>query len=233
MRFSLEYGSEVEKSTLEAIKLNLDGIKKISKERILSELFKILNTKNCIRLNSYKKLKDIFELIFPELKYLERLNRLNDKVFEEYLGQDLLLLVLLIDESNNHEYFFHKYIISNNLKDKLNLIAKNFIRLHSNKNFFYKDLKKQIYYLGKKNLYLLNILYFSSNTKIKLNDYLRVFNNIKKINVPKFPYDGNFLKDKGMKEGALIGKTLKLLEKEWLDNNFKISEDKVLKIIKS
>ena len=233
MRFSLEYGSEVEKSTLKAIKLNLDGIKKISKERILSELFKILNTKNCIRLNSYKKLKDIFELIFPELKYLERLNRLNDKVFEEFLGQDLLLLVLLIDESNNHEYFFHKYIISNNLKDKLNLIAKNFIRLHSNKNFFYKDLKKQIYYLGKKNLYLLNILYFSSNTKIKLNDYLRVFNNIKKINVPKFPYDGNFLKDKGMKEGALIGKTLKLLEKEWLDNNFKISEDKVLKIIKS
>ena len=233
IRFSLEYRSEVEKSTLKAIKLNLDGIKKISKERILSELFKILNTKNFIKLNSNKQLKDIFELIFPELKYLERFNRLNNKLFEEYLDQDLLLLVLLIDDSNNHEYFFHKYTISNNLKEKLNLIAKNFISLRSNKNFFFKDLKKQIYYLGKKNLYLLNILYFSSNKKIKLNDYLRVLNSIKKINVPKFPYDGNFLKDKGMKEGALIGKTLKLIEKEWLDNNFKISEDKVLKIIKS
>ena len=41
IRFSLEYESEIEKTTIEAIKLNLNGIKKISKERILTELFKI------------------------------------------------------------------------------------------------------------------------------------------------------------------------------------------------
>ena len=117
--------SEVEATTLDAIKLNLDGIKKISKERILSELFKILNTKNFIKLNQNKQLKNIFELVFPELKHLERLNRLNNAVFKKYFDKNFLLSVLLIDHTSNHEYFSHKYNVSNNLKDKLNLVVKN------------------------------------------------------------------------------------------------------------
>ena len=36
-----------------------------------------------------------------------------------------------------------------------------------------------------------------------------------------------------MKEGALIGKTLKLIEKEWLDNEIQISEKRVVKIIQA
>ena len=35
-----------------------------------------------------------------------------------------------------------------------------------------------------------------------------------------------------MKEGALIGKTLKQIENEWLNNNFKVSNKRVLNIIK-
>ena len=40
IRFKIMYDSKVEPATLKAIKLNLNGIKKISKERILLELFK-------------------------------------------------------------------------------------------------------------------------------------------------------------------------------------------------
>ena len=43
--------SKIEPTTIEAIKLNLDGIKKISKDRVLSELFKILRVKNFVKLN--------------------------------------------------------------------------------------------------------------------------------------------------------------------------------------
>ena len=49
--------------------------------------------------------------------------------------------------------------------------------------------------------------------------------------IPKLPFDGNFLKKNGMKEGTLIGKTLKMIEQEWLDNDFQISETRVVKII--
>ena len=53
------------------------------------------------------------------------------------------------------------------------------------------------------------------------------------MKIPKFPFNGKYLKEKGMIEGALIGKTLKLIEGEWINNDFDISGDRVLKIIKS
>ena len=233
IRFSLEYESQVEQTTVEAIKLNLDGIIKISKERVLSELFKILRIKNFVKLNKNKNLKDIFLLIFPELKNLERLSKLEAIMNKSNIGREILLAVLLIDETNNYEYFSHKYNVSNDLKENLKLINENFIDVQKNKKFFQKDLKKNIYFFGKKHLIALNILYFSNFKKVKLQDYLNVLNNINKIDMPKFSFDGNYLKKKGMKEGALIGRTLKLIEKEWLDNEFQISEKRVLKIIQA
>ena len=45
IRFKIMYDIMVEPTTSNAIKQNLDGIKKISKERILIELLKILSLK--------------------------------------------------------------------------------------------------------------------------------------------------------------------------------------------
>jgi len=36
----------------------------------------------------------------------------------------------------------------------------------------------------------------------------------------------------GMKEGVSLGKVLKLIEEEWINNNFKISKDRILELIK-
>ncbi len=231
IRFALEYDSEIEQSTIEAIKLNLDGIKKISKERILIELLKIIDTKNFIKLNNNKELKEIFSLIFGEFKYLERLNKLYNIKDRSNFDKTTLLAVMLIDEASNHEYFSHKYNVSNQLKENLNLIAKNFINVKKNKNFFLKDLKKNIYFFGKSHCMVLSILNFISSKKLRLKEYYNITKDIKKTKVPKFAFDGNYLKEKGMKEGVLIGKTLKLIENEWLDNNFKLSDKKISKII--
>ena len=233
IRFSIEYESEIDLKTIEATRYNLDGIKKISKERILTELLKILGTKNFVKINNNKHLKTLFSLIFPELKNLERLNQLESISNISNFDKETLLAVLLIDEKNNHEYFSYKYNISNDLKGNLNLMAKNFLNFQLNKKFFLKDLKKNMYYFGKKHLKDLNILYFSDNRKLKLKDYLEIFNNIEKLYIPEFSFDGNFLKEQGVQEGVLIGKILKMIEKEWVSSDFQISNKRVLEIIKT
>ena len=103
----------------------------------------------------------------------------------------MLLAIMLIDETNNHEYFSHKYNVSNELKESLNFIAKNFKTIKKNKEFFQRDIKKNIYFFGKSHLMTLNALYFASNQKVKLKNYLNVLDNIKKIDIPKFLFDGN------------------------------------------
>ena len=35
-----------------------------------------------------------------------------------------------------------------------------------------------------------------------------------------------------MKEGLVLGKVIKILEKEWVENNFRISSERVLEVIK-
>ena len=76
IRFKIMYDTKVEPTTYSAIKQNLNGVKKISKERILNELYKILDNKNFIHINKSPELKDIFKLIFPEFENLKRLDRL-------------------------------------------------------------------------------------------------------------------------------------------------------------
>ncbi|MDC0903174.1 CCA tRNA nucleotidyltransferase [Pelagibacteraceae bacterium] len=231
VRFSLEYKCETDSKISQVVKLNLNGIKKISKERILTELLKILKTKNFIKLNDNKLLKEIFLLIFPEFKYVVRLHKLREIYNRIILEKEILLAILLIDETNNHEYFSHKYNTSTNLKEKLNLLAKNFINFKVNKNFFQNDLKKNIFYFGKEHLQKLLILNFVSNKKVKFKDYLNISNSIEKISIPLFPFDGKYLKKRGMKEGAIMGKTLVMLQNEWVNNGFKISDQRISKII--
>ena len=60
IRFKIMYDINVEPSTSDAIKQNLDGIKKISRERILIELLKILSLKNFSQINQSKNLKKYF-----------------------------------------------------------------------------------------------------------------------------------------------------------------------------
>ena len=232
IRFKIMYDINIEDKIGNVIKQNLDGIKKISKERILVELLKILDLKNFMKINQGSNMREIFSMVFPELLYLKRLERLKKVYKRSELNRDILLGVLLIDEKENHQYFIHKYKVSNNIKDMLEKINKNLVKLKNDKDFFEKNLTKNVYLNGKKHLITLNLINFSMNSKIKLNDFSKTLNRIIKIKVPIFPIDGEFLKQKGMKEGLSLGNVLKILEKEWIDNNFKIQNERIEEIIK-
>ena len=233
IRFKIMYNFEVEPTTFKAIKLSLNGVNKISKERILVELNKILDLKNFMNLNESKDLKEIFTLIFPEFKNLKRLERLIKICDYSQVSKNLLLAVLLIDDQDTHEYFGHKYNISNNIKDNLNSLAKNLKLIKENKSFFEKDLEKNIYLNNKNYLINLNILNFVINPTIKFKDFSKILSKILKSRTHKFNIDGKYLIENGMQQGSLIGKALKKIEEEWINNNFQLDKERVKEIIRS
>ena len=230
----MKYGHKnFEPSTIQAIKLNLSGIKNISKERILQELLKIISLKNFRDILNKKELKDIFSQIFPEFKNLSRLSKADFLSKEELkkLNTNTFLAVMLLDETNNHEYFCHKYKVSNHIQDYLDNLHKNLKEHKISKNYFKKDLKKNIYFTGKNEIKDLAILIFFINKNLTYKDLKKLIYDIEKTPIPKFPYDGKFLIDKGFSEGKKIGSILKKLEKNWVKNNYKLTEKDVSSII--
>ena len=232
IRFKIMYDIEVEPTTSDVIKQNLNGIKKISKERILIELLKILDLKNFLTINQSINLREIFSKIFPEFLYLRRLERLKKIYKYSKVNVDILLAVLLIDEKDNHEYFIHKYNVSNKTKDTLDQFNKNLINLKNDKDFFEKNLRQNLYLNGKNHLVALNLINFSINSKVKLKDFSKTLEKILKIKIPIFPIDGELLKQKGMYEGQSLGNVLRTLEKEWINNNFKISNERIEEVVR-
>ena len=223
IRFSIQYEDFKEDNTvLKAIQLNLHGITKLSKERVYSELEKIIKLKNFEDIFKSKMLLDIFRLIFPEFKYLERVKNFTKirSLKQINLQKDIILASLLIDSSNNHEYFSHKHHVSNEIKNILNFYAKCLKLINQNQNFFEKDLRKNIFYYGKEKIKLVFLLYSIINDTIEPSKLETFMSKVDGILIPKFPISGDYLKKHGYKTGKILGKKLKSLEEKWIENNF-------------
>ena len=231
IRFSLQYSSSIELSTIKAIKLNLNGLKILSKERILTELLKILKLQNFSKITEADELNEIFKQIFPEFSNIDRLKKFKFIEKEFKISEMLMLAILLIGEKNNHEYFLHKYRVSKKISDGLILLGNQFKVRKREKEYFKKNLKKNLYHCGLKNMKILYCLNLLDKKKITNNDIL-FFRDLEKIRIPKFPYDGSILLKKGFKEGKNIGKILAEAEKIWINNDFNLSMKNFENIIK-
>ena len=235
LRFSIQYKNfEKDKDTIKIIKKNIPGILKLSKERIFSEIIKITKLDNLSELVSNDELKEIFDVIFPEFKYLNRLNTLENREIKKYimLEHNLVLALLLIDQSENHNYFVHKYKTSNFLKEYLNFLHKYFYEAKKNRNFFLKDLKKNVFFHNKEKMISLTKFYYAvikpKNLK-KIDDLIK---EIKSLRVPEFPLTGEYLIKKGFKSGRKIGEILKKVEKVWIENDFNLKKEDLNNLIK-
>ena len=179
-------------------------------------------------------------LIFPEIKYINRIKKTvsDEKIFYENIINKFALLT--VDETNNYEYFCHKYKTSNKVSERIKVIAKEYSLIKKDKKYFETNIKKMLYFLGKETVEILNLLQYADKiqkdvevNKKKYEVFSTTKERINKIKIPKFPYDGEYLKQRGFSEGELLGKTLKLIEIEWVDQNFSISEKKLYEILEN
>jgi len=227
-RFCIQYAkTDYDQKTIGIVKQNINGLNKVSNERIFTELKKILLIKNVnnLFLNNYSR--EIILNIFPQLKYYERLNKLdnlNKKLRNNY-DNFLILALLIIDESNNYEFFCYKYKISNNIKKRFSNISKNFENLKSKKFYTEQNIKKKVYLSSKYEVKDLLLFSICMKNKFKLSNTENLMNLIDTYKIPKFPISGEYLKEQGYKAGQTLGNKLKSLEEKWINNNFVLDKE--------
>jgi len=234
IRFSIYYNcKQSDPKTIELIKLNLIGIKNISKERILSELYKIFQIKKINNILENKDIKNIFSVIFPELKYIDRIENFYHLLQANLVTQspESIFSILSIDEKDNFEYFAHKYKVSNKLKKDLSFITNNYKKFKNEKNYLKKDLKKNIYKLKKNNIKKLIAFIYCADKTFSFTALSKIISDIDKVNIPNFPFNGKYLIEKGLEDGKKIGFALKELEKEWIKNNFNLKSEEAISIV--
>ena len=226
-RFFIQYSkTNYDVEAIKSIKQLINGMNKISNERIFEELKKIIVVKNIYSLFSNEISKDIILNIFPQFKYHERLKIISclDQKIKDMYDKYLILSVLILDSTNNYEYFCHKYKTSHIIKDRFKNIVVNFENLKSKKFYSETNIKKLIYLTNKN--YVKDLLLFAIciNSKIKILDIKKLIEYVLTCKIPKFPISGDYLKKYGYEPGEALGKKLKYLEEKWIENDFVVEE---------
>ena len=236
IRFFAKYSkSNHNKNITKSINKNLSGISKISSDRLLDEFKKIFKSKNLGKICNDVFSYEIITLIFPQFKGLTYLKNLKNSSYEKLNELDFvfLLSLLIIDETDNAEYFIYKFNISNKAKKRIFNLKDFYFNKNIKNKINTKNLWKIFYKHGKETLNdILNYkIYTSRKIDNSINKYIDYFKDKK---VPLFPIKGEDLMKKfNIPEGKKIGYNLKLIENHWLENEFKITEDQIKKIIKN
>ncbi len=216
----MTFDSELNKAILD----NVGMIKKVSKERIDSELRKIMKSRNALRILSKMKDFKVIEIIFPDLKI-----NLDVKLTDDYRVN--LLLIFGNDDKNNIEVakLLKKYLkISNKDESIIRFLSVNKLNIPSNNA---GELRRFRTYLSdeQKNCFLK----YLEGSGFDANNLKSSLINLPPLKAGKEPLiDGNILRSvTGLEPGAKLGKLKGLLHREQIEQDIGNIEE-VLNLLK-
>ena len=139
---------------------------------------------------------------------------------------------MVIDETDNLEYFLYKYNISKKDKKRAYAINNFYNGKNASKTLNELSLNKVLYYYGKQAV--IDILNFkiikTKKVDKKLLSFLEFYRN---KTLPRLPIGADLLMTRyKIPEGRQLGSMLKLIEDEWVRNNFEISDKQIDDIVK-
>ena len=234
IRFFLIYSKHPHSlETIRKLKINIGGVSKISKERLLDELRKIIKFDIIEKLSKDKLSSELILIIFPELKNINIFSKL-DSFKKDILKHNdfiFLLSLIIVDQTDNVDYFLYKFNISKKNQNRIKIIDKFFKEKLNSKSFTEIKMNKIFYYEGKQAV--IDILNFKIiNSKQRNKIYLELKKYYESKIVPIMPIGSNLLIEKyNIPKGKQLGEKLKMIEEEWVKNNFKISNQQVDRII--
>ena len=234
IRFFLNYSKHPHNpEVIKYLKINIGGVSKLSKERLLDELKKLTKIDTLEKLTRDKFNLELILMIFPELKNVKIFSKLDKSNKNLLKDKDFIFLIslMIIDETDNTDYFFYKYNVSKKDKKRVKIIDNFYKEKINIKTFTDKNLNQIFYYSGKQAV--LDILKFrmikSKKTDEILQKLCEIFEN-KKIH--SMPVTADMLiKKYNLSEGKQLGEKLRVIEEEWVKNSFRISNQQIENIV--
>ena len=236
VRFFLGYSKKPHNSQiLKRLKINIGGVLKISKERLLDELKKITDLEKLEKLNKDKPSFELISLIFPELKNLDVFSKLNSFQKEILKKNDFIFLLslMIIDDKDNADYFLYKFNLSKKNQKRIKMIDNFYKQKVNSKTFTEHNLNKIFYYNSLEAV--IDILNFrvirSKKFDKKILELIKLYQN---KSIPLMPIDADLLMTKyKIPQGKMLGDKLKKIEEQWVNNNFVISSSEIETIVKN
>ena len=236
VRFFLGYSKKPHNSQiLKRLKINIGGVLKISKERLLDELKKITDLEKLEKLNKDKSSLELISLIFPELKNLNVFSKLNSFQKEILKKNDFIFLLslMIIDDKDNADYFLYKFNLSKKNQKRIKMIDNFYKQKVNSKTFTEHNLNKIFYYNSLEAV--IDILNFrvirSKKFDKKILELIKLYQN---KSIPFMPIDADLLMTKyKIPQGKMLGDKLKKIEEQWVNNNFVISSSEIETIVKN
>ena len=152
IRFFVNYSKKHHNTEIiKKLKINIGGISKLSKERLLDELKKISQLSTLENLAKDKVSLDLIKMIFPELKNLNIFLKLSPakKTIMQEADFIFLLSLMIIDTTDNADYFLYKFNISKKDQKRIKIIDNFYKEKINSKTFSENNLNKVFYYHGK------------------------------------------------------------------------------------
>ena len=211
-RFSFKYSNNLEIQGLRACKKAISRLKLISAERKIGELKKMIlfksfedNIKLLDGINFFLYIfeKDINLKNYQKFFNIERKYELSD------IDRRLKFFLLKLDKRKE--------------TNLLKVLGKKFTkRLFSKVNFKNYDLNtvNHILFKNDKKLVIDQLIFDFTDGFIDNKKFEYILKKIKSWKKKGMPVNGDDLIKEGFKEGAIIGKRLKLIEKWWIEKNF-------------
>ena len=234
IRFFLSYSKlPHDLKTIKKLKINISGVAKLSKERLLDELRKLIKPHTIEKLSKDQISVELITTIFPELKNIKIFSKLKNHQKDHLKQIDFIvfLSLMVIDETDNLDYFLYRFNFSKNDQNRIKDINSFYKQKINSRTFSENNLNKFFYYNGRQAV--IDILNFriikSKNPEKNLINLVELYKN--KIS-PTMPINADLIMKKyQIPEGKQLGIKLKMIEDEWVNNNFNISDQKVDHII--
>jgi len=202
--------AKFDNETLDAIKANAGGLKKISPERIWMEVKKILMSDNLITILDAMNDTGVARIIGLPVGNARKASKVRVIGADSYLAR----LATLVDNAN----LASKWRMSNDESSAL-----KFMLAYKNKKITF-DTAKNMLVDGISKEKVIMTLQFQNN--------FAVASQIRDWTIPDFPVVGRDLLDMGFKQGPDIGFKLKQAKEIWKKSGFKFSKEQILAKLK-